>query len=217
MHYKYQDIIVKSENSAKPISTPSNDMLSLLGDFIQNSDAVLDFGCGKLRYTIPLSKIAKIVIGVDSKEQLTRIINISGETTTLVEYAKQYKNVKLYTLCSPDWKDIKYDKVILSHVLSSIPFEEERIKVVKTLRDVMVENSTLLACTNHRMSYFKKWDQSDKVIKYNEGYLVKEPHTSYFGKIDKVKLAGYFESNGFEILKSFIIEDNSYCICKRNG
>jgi 2-polyprenyl-3-methyl-5-hydroxy-6-metoxy-1,4-benzoquinol methylase len=217
MHYKYQDVIVKSENSAKPISTPSKDMLSLFDDFIQNSDTVLDFGCGKLRYTIPLSKIAKRVIGVDSKEQLIRTINISGETTTLVEYAKQFKNVKLYTSDSPDWKNLKYDKVVLLHVLSSIPFEEERIIVVKTLRDVMVEDSILLACTNHRMSYFKKWDQSDKIIKYNDGYLVKEPNTSYFGKIDKVKLAGYFESNGFEILKLFVIGKNSYCICKRNG
>jgi hypothetical protein len=217
MHYKYQDIIIKSENSAKPFSTPSKTMLSLFDEFIRKSDTVLDFGCGKLRYTIPLSKLAKRVIGVDSKEQLTRVIKISGETTTLVEYAKKFKNVELHILCSPDWKNIKYDKFVLAHVLSSIPFEEERIKVVKTLRDVMVENSTLLACTNHRLSYFKKWDQSDRVIKYNNGYLVKNPHPSYFGKIDKVKLAAYFESNGFEILKSFIIEDNSYCICKRIG
>ena len=66
------------------------------------------------------------------------------------------------------------------------------------------------------MSYFKKWEQSNKVIKYNNGYLVKEPVASYFGIIGKERLASYFESNGFETIKVFIIEDNSYCICKRS-
>ena len=61
MHYKINDIVIKSENAAKPTFTPSNDMLHLLEDNISDSDIVLDYGCGKLRYTIPLSKIAKIV------------------------------------------------------------------------------------------------------------------------------------------------------------
>ena len=217
MHYKYQDIVIKSENSAKPISTPSKDILLLFEEFVNKSDTVLDYGCGKLRYTVPLSRMCNKVFGVDSREQLTRTIKISGKPTTLMNYAKQFKNINLFTIDNQEWMNIKYDKIILSHVLSSIPYEEDRIQIVNTLKDIMDEKSTLLACTNHRMSYFKKWDKSDKVIKYNDGYLIKEPHPSYFGKIDKEKLAGYFKSNGYKILKSFIVEDNSYCICKRNG
>jgi 2-polyprenyl-3-methyl-5-hydroxy-6-metoxy-1,4-benzoquinol methylase len=215
MHYEYLDFIIKAENSAKPLSTPSEEMLSLFHEYISETDLVLDFGCGKLRYTIPLSKIAKNVVGVDSKEQIERTIKISRIPTTLIDFARQYKNIELFSQCNPKWKETTYDKIILSHVLSSIPFEDERIKVIKTLLSVMNKSSILIACTNHRMSYFKKWEQSSKVIKYNDGYLVKEPNASYFGIIGKEKLAAYFSSNGYEILKSYIIEDNSYCICKK--
>ncbi len=216
MHYTYNDIIIKAENSAKPLTTPSKEMLNLFSEYISDSDIVLDYGCGKLRYTIPLSKIAKNVIGVDSKEQLGRTIKISRISTTLIDYVKQFTNIELIPQCSPKWKELTYDKIILSHVLSSIPFEEERIRVINTLRNVMSDSSVLIACTNHRMSYFRKWEHSNKVIKYNDGYLVKEPVASYFGIIRKERLASYFRSNGFEIINVFIIEDNSYCICKRS-
>lgn len=215
MHYEYLDLIIKAENSAKPLSTQSKEMLSLFHEYISETDFVLDFGCGKLRYTIPLSKIAKKVVGVDSKEQLERTIKISRIPTTLINYARQYENIELISQCNPKWKEFTYDKIILSHVLSSIPFEEERLRVIHSLLSVMSESSILIACTNHRMSYFKKWEQSNKVIKYNDGYLVKEPNASYFGIIGKEKLASYFSLNGYEIIKSYIIEDNSYCICKK--
>lgn len=215
MHYKINDTIVKLENAAKPTFTPSRYMLYLLEQYISKKDTVLDYGCGKLRYTIPVSKIAKSVYGVDSKEELFRSIKIKGQKTTITNFSEKYKNIYLHTTTAKSWQEIKYDKIILSHVLSAIPHEKDRIKIVKKLYKVMHENSVLIACTNHRMSYFKKWDKSPKIDKYNDGYFVKEPAPSYFGVINKAKLTNYFIKNKFEILKSYIEEDNAYCICKR--
>lgn len=217
MHYKINDILIKSENAAKPTFTPSKDMLLLLKKYIKKSDRVLDYGCGKLRYTIPISKMAKIVHGVDSDEQIYRTIMIKGKETTVSDLARKYKNIVLQTISKKEWQKLKYDKILLSHVLSAIPHEKDRYKIVYSLQEVMHMGSILIACTNHRMSYFKKWDVSPKVEKYNDGYFVKEPVPSYFGVINKEKLVGYFDQNGFEILELFIKEDNTYCICKKNG
>ena len=216
MHYKIDDIIIKSENAAKPTFTPSKDMLYFLEQHIFKTDLVLDYGCGKLRYTIPLSKMAKTVYGVDSKEQIFRYIKIKGKKTTLSDLAKKYKNIVLQTTSNKEWQEIMYDKILLSHVLSTIPHEKDRMQIVKTLHRVMHDNSILIACTNHRMSYFKKWDTSPKVEKYNDGYFVKEPIPSYFGVINKNKLSNYFEKNAYKILQLFIKGDNTYCICKKN-
>ena len=191
-------------------------MLTLLREFVSSTDMVLDYGCGKLRYTIPISRIAKIVYGVDSKEQLDRYFTVNGKKTTIPELSKQYKNIVLYTACQQEWKKKKYDKILLSHVLSTIPQEKARKQVVDDLNNVMKWDSILIACTNHRMSYFKKWDESSRVEKYNDGYFVKEPAPSYFGVINKNKLASYFDKNRFKIIKLFVEEDNTYCICKKN-
>lgn len=215
MHYKIENMIVKSENSAKPINSPSFEFIAMLQDFIDLSDTVLDFGCGKLRYTVPLSKFSNHVVGVDSKEQLTRIIQLDGKKTTLVEYSAQFANIELYSTSNKSWEKIVYNKIVLAHVLSSIPFDDERVKVIRMLLSVMNEQTKLIACTTHRMSYFKKWEQSERIIHFNNGYLVRTPNPSYFGIINKDKLAEYFESNGYEIIKTFISNDNSYCICKR--
>lgn len=217
MHYKINDTLVKSENAAKPTFTPSKDMLLLLRDYIKKTDCVLDYGCGKLRYTIPISKMAKIVHGVDSDEQIYRPIKVKGKKITISDLAKKYKNIVLQTISKKEWQKLKYDKIVLLHVLSTVPHEKDRFKIVRALYGVMHSESILIACTNHRMSYFKKWDVSPKVEKYNDGYFVKEPIASYFGVINKEKLIRYFERSGFEILQLFIKEDNTYCICKKNS
>ena len=215
MHYKINDTLIKSENAAKPTFTPSKDMLFLLKKYIKKSDHVLDYGCGKLRYTIPISKMAKIVHGVDSNEQIYRPIKLRGKTISIYNLAKKYKNIVLHAISKKEWQKFKYDKILLSHVLSAVPHEKDRFKIACALHGVMHAESILIACTNHRMSYFKKWDISPRVEKYNDGYFIKEPIPSYFGIINKVKLAGYFEQSGFEILQLFIKEDNTYCICKK--
>lgn len=214
MQYKINGTIIKSENSAKPTYSPSKDMLALLENYVSKDDELLDFGCGKLRYAIPLSTKVKKVYGVDSYEQINRHIKVNKEKTSVLEISKKFHNIILFDAAMEDWKKRKYDIILLSHVLSSIPDDDDRLNIINSLASVMHEKSILITCTNHRGSIFKKWANSPNIEKYNNGFFIKEPSPSYFGIIDKKILSSYFTDDVFEIVKLFIREDNTYCISK---
>ena len=215
MKYLVEGITIKSHNSAKPQKTASIHLLEYLEQYIDIDDIVLDFGCGKLRYSIPISKKANKVIAVDSSEQILRQIKINGQSTTVLQDSIKYKNIEVIDVNDNKWVRSDYNVILLIHVLSAIPDEEDRKKIVDKLFDIMDKECKIICCNNHRMSYFKKWENSDKVIKYNDGYLVKEPTPSYFGKIDKIKLKEYFPVEKFNIEEVKIQEDNTIFVCKK--
>lgn len=58
MHYRINDCIIKTEYAATSTQKPNYIVLDYIKLYAPGTDA-LDYGCGKLRHTIPLCKYAK--------------------------------------------------------------------------------------------------------------------------------------------------------------
>ena len=158
MHYKINGKILKTENAAKSVEQPSRFVLDWISELPSNSK-VLDYGCGKFRYTIPLSKRVKLVYAVDSIYQIDRKQIINQRYSDIKAYSENYlKNVKIFDVDSKGWKKEKFDFVLCSNVLSAIPFKQVRIEVLQNILKVLAKNGKLLVCNQFRNTYFKAYE-----------------------------------------------------------
>src|SRR2546427_92673 len=104
MRYRVRGFTVRSENAAKPVTQPNPYVLKWIRELPQSA-SVLDFGCGKLRYTIPLADRVRHVTAVDSAVQLCRQQLLNGVRTNIKEYARSYlANARAVAVADPQWQ-----------------------------------------------------------------------------------------------------------------
>ena len=216
MHYNINnDIIIKSENAAKSYTQPNKYLLELINDFA-NVNRVLDYGCGKLRYTIPLCKLAKEVIAIDSNEQILRKQKIWNEMTSVMIYSNTIDNLEVYSLNDTTWKEYKYDFILCSNVLSAIPYDLDRIKVLNNIKNIIAYKGKALITTQYRNSYFTLYKMREGSIKYHDGWIIKNGSSfSFYGLISVKRLINYCIKAGL-IVDDVIIHDGSAFVVVAN-
>ncbi|WP_461319580.1 IS5 family transposase [Bradyrhizobium barranii] len=102
MWYKIgKDIIVRSENAAKP-ETQSSAYLKKLISRLEPIHSSFDFGCGKLRYERAIAKTTGELALVDSEVQLSRGQMIRGRSTTIRDYVGKSNHVHALTVGGED-------------------------------------------------------------------------------------------------------------------
>lgn len=120
MRYVVNGTEIKSENTAKSSSQKSSAVDFYLQS-LEGKPSILDFGCGKLRYSDTLVDVASTVTFVDSNIQLDREQVIRGEKATVRTYVRDN-----YVGClTVSYEDLaghndKYDIIICTNVLSAI-------------------------------------------------------------------------------------------------
>lgn len=77
MHYRIRKLTVRSENAAKTHQEASHPLANWLLHNVR-SGAVLDYGCGRLRYTPYLAPGCDTLGLADSVIQLDRITSMGG-------------------------------------------------------------------------------------------------------------------------------------------
>ena len=219
MRYSVKGVEIRSENAAKPTSTPSKWMLEWIDD-LSREWRILDLGCGKLRYTIPLSQKVKSVVAVDSKEQVNRIQTINGESGVSVrDYAaRNLPNVRVFSLQQTGWHRWRYDRILVAYVLSAIPFRTDRINVLRTARDLLKQRGgEVLVATTFANSRFRDWERTGRGIRYKDGYLNKSRSgMSFYGLIRLEKLRRYCGNVGLEIADAGTIHSKTaYVVARR--
>ncbi|WP_067588049.1 hypothetical protein [Endozoicomonas ascidiicola] len=91
MRYEISGRLLKSENAAKPHVQKSGAVANYLLSHDSKAN-ILDYGCGKLRYSDILIKLSDNITFVDSEIQLSREQVVRGVKTTVREYiSKNYK------------------------------------------------------------------------------------------------------------------------------
>jgi len=202
MRYLVRGLEIRSENAAKPTSTPSQWLLDCIADFSPNW-RVLDLGCGKLRYTVPLARHVKAVVAVDSREQIDRNQTVNGEADTSVRefVASRFDNVRVFALHEKGWRRWRYDRILIAFVLSAIPVPAVRLDVLRTARDLLkLRDGKVLVAATFANSRFKDWERSARAEPYRDGYLIHGPsRTSFYGLIKQDKLRRYCREVGLAI------------------
>lgn len=208
MRYLINGNHIRSENAAKPHtqkSKPVDDYL--LSSGITNS--VLDFGCGKLRYSDTLTKIAKTVTFVDSQIQLSRKQVIRGEQTTVIEFvSKNYPHCKTIPFEQIQNHQELYNLITCTNVLSAIPCKETLSSVILSIKKLLSSDGVAVFINQHRSSYFKKFESGKKHL---NGYIYSnQKSTSYYGIFNRAVTQDLLLEHGFEIIKSWCVGESTF-------
>jgi len=172
MHYKALDSIVRTEYTAKSPSQASGWLVRYLRKNVNRNDTVLDYGCGKLRYTGPLSRAGKSVVAVDSREQIQRLQTIDGTCTTVRDYAgSRHRNVRVFSLEEPGWQSRRYDFLLCANVLSAVPHRDVRVGVLRRMRAVARRGARVLIVVQYTNSYFR--EARSRGVAYQDGWLIR--------------------------------------------
>lgn len=209
MHYNIsKEVIIKSEYAAKS-KTQKSKFVSEFISKLEKEYVVLDYGCGKLRYTIDIAEKVKNVVGIDSinQFQLKQIIN--GRKISLEEYSSQCsENLRLLPIEKYDFPQDIFDFAICTNVLSAIPNIEDRQIVIKNLKKSIKDQGRILISVQYRNSYFSLYDKRCNAKKHLDGWIINnKSRYSFYGLIRP------------EILESMCLKENLIIkeSIKRNG
>ena len=216
MRYLVRGCEIRSENAAKPTSQTGDWLLKWIKDLCPQSDG-LDLGCGKLRYTIPMSKRIRSVTAVDSRVQVDREQVISGERSTVRRYvARHLQNVCVNAVEDKQWQEVRFDVVLCSNVLSAIPVREVRNELVLSAHRGLKRHGIFLLTTQFRNSYFSAWLTDSRVTKYCDGFLVKGAKgASFYALLDSRALVTICRRAGFSIIRSGHSKEVAFVIATR--
>ncbi|MEY9420544.1 SAM-dependent methyltransferase [Bradyrhizobium japonicum] len=209
MWYKIgKDIIVRSENAAKP-ETQSSAYLKKLISRLEPIHSSFDFGCGKLRYERAIAKTTGELALVDSEVQLSRGQMIRGRSTTIRDYVGKSNHVHALTVGQFASHDRRYDRGFCINVLSVIPSASVRLGIVQLMRAKLKPNGTCLFVTLYRNSDFTRMQNLPNCQPYGNGFLMDSLRGhSFYGLIPPDDLAGLVKRAGFSV-ESIVLDEGS--------
>lgn len=211
MRYRVRGLTVRSENAAKPITQPNKHVLRWIRG-LPKQVAVLDVGCGKLRYTVPIAARVRKVVAIDSTLQLTRIQMVAGARTTVKDYAKAHlANVRVTSATDHTWRQCKYDYVLCANVLSAIPNQRTRVVLLKDLKNVLKAAGVVLIVVQFRNTYFRDFRKNPNAIPHHDGWLVRQgSFASFYGLISPGQVARLSRSAGLRIVRSSVHGESAF-------
>jgi SAM-dependent methyltransferase len=217
MRYLVKGNEIRSENAAKPPSAAGKWLLGWIRQLPSNAEG-LDLGCGKLRYTIPLSRRIASVTAVDSEIQLTRQQKIGSRVCSIGEYvARHLPNVKVYPSDDLKWQKRRYDVILCSNVLSAIPLRGTRMGLLKSAYKCLRRDGVFLVTSQFRNSHFSAWKSHPNAEIYLDGYLVhSSKRTSFYGLLDARSLRRLCVIAGFDIIESGHTKETAYVLARRS-
>ncbi|WP_422478549.1 methyltransferase domain-containing protein [Pleomorphochaeta sp. DL1XJH-081] len=210
MKYLINNKIIKSHNTAKPYIQASKLTIEYINR-IESVNTIVDYGCGKLRYTYYLRKKCKQLILVDSEEQLARKQKLFDREISIRELVKNDKDIKVLNEQEYAKSQDKYDIIFIANVLSAIPILEERHKLLENVKNSITQKGYAIFISQYTDTYFKNICYMQGAKEHLDGYLVnKGKCATYYGILPPVKLSNILEEKGFKILQSKILGKSVY-------
>lgn len=208
MRYLVNGTFIRSENAAKPHTQKSKsveDYLLCSG----RTQSILDFGCGKLRYSDTLMKIATCVTFVDSEIQLSRTQMIRGEKTSVTDFvSKNYPHCKTVPFEQIHEHQEQYNLITCTNVLSAIPCPQTLSNVISNIKKLLSRDGVAVFINQHRSSYFKKFETGKKHL---NGYIYNnQKSTTYYGIFNKTITQELLLDHDFEIIKSWCVGESTF-------
>lgn len=217
MHYNINNCIIKSENAALSSKQKNSQIVQFINN-LEFCKSILDYGCGKCRYSELLSKKTNSLTLIDSEIQISRTQIIHNERTTVCEYAADHLNeAKVFSIEKIDQIEEKFDFILCSNVLSAIPNKEYRVNVLKNINKLLSVNGKALVSVQYRNSYFNSYATNPNATKNYDGWLIKKGDSySFYGLIKPDSLIGLCENTGLVVEKK-ILKDGSVFLFLQKG
>jgi 2-polyprenyl-3-methyl-5-hydroxy-6-metoxy-1,4-benzoquinol methylase len=201
MRYKVKGCEIRSENAAKPHSMRSAVVAAYLRE-ADKVDAVLDYGCGKLRYGDLISQIGNRVTFVDSRIQLTRPQRLRGKRTTVKDFVQRnYSNA--CAIAAEEWRSgrPRYDFVTCINVLSAIASRAALNRALEVIRSALRKNGLAVFVNQHTNSSFTRYAAGKKHL-FGHLYEV-NGRNFYYGLLSASRVSNLLTNRGFAIRRSW--------------
>ena len=209
-----KDIVIRSENAAKPESQSSAYLNKLLSR-LEPVHTSFDFGCGKLRYERLLAKTTDDLTLIDSEVQLSRTQMIRGRSTNIRDFVRRTNHVQAHTVEQFAGLDRKYDRGFCINVLSVVPSASVRLGIVQLMRAKLKPGGRCLFVTLYRNSDFTRMQKLPNCEPYGNGFLLKSLRGySFYGLIPPDDLANLVDRAGFEVESVILNEGSAYLWAK---
>ena len=208
MRYTISGNTLRSENAARSHMQKSHQVV----DYLLSKgtvDNILDYGCGKLRYSDTLLALSDNITFVDSEIQLSRQQIIRSERTSVSDYiSSNYEKCKSIPIEKISEHKEKYKLITCTNVLSAIPCNEALIGALNQIRRLLHESGTAIFINQHRSSYFKLYKSGDKHL---YGHLYKGNRgIYYYGILNKEQTINLLTNQGFVINRSWNNGESNY-------
>jgi hypothetical protein len=200
MRYRIgKDIVIRSENAAKP-ETQSSAYLTALISRLEQVRSSFDFGCGKLRYQRVIAKTTNVLALIDSEVQLSRQQMIRGHLTTIRDHVRRSNDVDAYTVAQFASLERRFDRGFCINVLPVIPFANVRLRIVQLMRAKLKPGGLCLFVVLYRNSDFTRMQRQPNCKPCGNGFLMDSLRGySFFGLIPPTALARLVEQAGFVV------------------
>ena len=211
-------MFVKSENAALSTSQTNKVVLKYIENIPDNIN-ILDYGCGKCRYSLQLGKKAKHITLLDSQVQISRMQTIYSNRTTVELFASSnLKNASVCSIENFDFTKQQFDFILCSNVLSAIPDKNERKKLLDNIYNILLDNGIALITVQYRNSYFNTYNNREGVEKYQDGWLIKKNNSfSFYGIIYPEKLIEMCLNANLEVVNSYKHDGSIYLTVARKN
>jgi 2-polyprenyl-3-methyl-5-hydroxy-6-metoxy-1,4-benzoquinol methylase len=201
MRYRVKGVEIRTENAAKPYSQRSQAVVAYLKT-APRVNTVLDYGCGKLRYSDLLARIGKRATFVDSELQLTRRQRIRGKVTTVTELvAERYSNIEVMSAETAMLDQSSYDFVTCINVLSAIPTMAAIDAVLRAIKRLTKHSGVAVFINQHRNSYFKRFEVGKRHL-FGHLHEGKRGY-SYYGVMTKEVVQSLLLEYGYVIRRAW--------------
>lgn len=201
MRYKVAGHEIRSENAAKPHSQRSAVVAEYLKR-VDRVDAVLDYGCGKLRYGDLIANIGGRATFVDSYIQLTRRQRLRGKCTTVMGFVERnYANGRV--IAAEEWRSggPRYDFVTCINVLSAIASRTALHCALDVIRGALRSKGLAVFVNQHSNSSFKRYANGRKHL-YGHIYEV-NGRSFYYGLLSARQVSRLLTDRGFAVRRSW--------------
>jgi 2-polyprenyl-3-methyl-5-hydroxy-6-metoxy-1,4-benzoquinol methylase len=208
MRYVIGGAEIRTENAAKPSSQKSSAVDDYIGS-LENGPSILDFGCGKLRYSDTLVSVASKVTFVDSAVQLGREQVIRGDRTTVNKYVEaNYAGCSTLSYEKLNEHRVKYDVITCTNVLSAIPCKKTISDVMNHILRLLKKDGFAIFVNQHRSSYFKRYESGEKLL---HGFLYNGPKgSSYYGILDRTAIEQLLTAHGYRIIRTWCVGESTF-------
>lgn len=215
-YYLDNGVVVDSDNTAKSYKQPARATIAYI-ESLENVDNIMDYGCGKLRYSLYLKNKCETLTLVDSGRQLSKVQKIHDYKTSIVDFVNT--SLQNTRAINPDQlfeDEVLYDFVFCSNVLSAIPSEEARNEVLQNILGKLKKDGEAIFITQYANSFYNKKEKNNNAQKYFDGWLTnKNFKGTYYGLLNKKKLTEILMNAGFDIVKSWTVDQSVFVNVKR--
>ncbi len=197
VHYRIsRDIIIKTENAAKPESQASQYLKSIL-DGVPQVASSFDYGCGKLRYLNAILHKTDALAVVDFEIQLSRLQVIKERVTSIREVVRRSNRISAYNETEFDKFSTRYDRGFCINVLSIVPTPSVRKHILEVIYAHLKPEAHCLFVVQYRNSDFTRMSKMPNARKWRDGFLINSLRGySFFGLIRPERLKRMLERAG---------------------